>query len=179
VLYEIHNLRKAKGSNERPLFRGEATGVVVDCEGGSVSLMRGIAWDKDGKEVQKFSGGGDHFVNFIQAVRSGRREDLNAEVEVGHISTAVTHAGNISLRVGEAASAKEQRDAVDDIPILNEMYDRFVAHLKANEVAVDTATLGQWLDVDCENECFKDHEEANQFAHGFYREPFVIPDLSV
>lgn len=179
VLYEIHNLRKAKGSNEIPLFRGERTGVVVDCEGGSVSLMRGVAWDKDGKEIRKFSGGGDHFVNFIEAVRKGDRGHLNAEVEVGHISTAVTHTGNISLRVGEVASAKQQRDAVDDIPILNEMYDRFVAHMKANEVDVDTATLGPWLDVDCENECFKDHEEANQFAHGFYREPFVIPDLSV
>lgn len=179
VLYEIHNLRKAKGSNERPLFRGEATGVVVDCEGGSVSLMRGIAWDKEGKEVEKFSGGGDHFVNFIEAVRKGDRGHLNAEVEVGHISTAVTHAGNISLRVGEAASAKKQRDAVDDIPILNEMYDRFVDHLKANEIDIDTATLGPWLDVDCENERFKDHEEANKLARGFYREPFVIPDLSV
>jgi len=179
VLYEIHNLRKAKGSSEMPTFRGERVGVVVDCEGGSVSLFRGIALDKEGKQVQKFSGGGDHFVNFIEAVRSGRREDLNAEVEVGHISTAVTHTGNISLRVGDPASAKQQRDAVDDIPILNEMYDRFVAHMAANEIDLNTATLGPWLDVDTENERFKDHEEANKLVRGFYREPYVVPDLSV
>ena len=39
--------------------------------------------------------------------------------------------------------------------------------------------LGPWLDVDRENECFKDHDEANKLAHGFYREPFIVPDLSV
>jgi predicted dehydrogenase len=178
VLYEVHNLRKAKGSNDMPDFRGERVGVVVDCEGGTVSLFRGIAWDNEGKEVQKFSGGGDHFVNFIEAVRKGSREHLNADVEVGHVSTAVCHAGNISYRVGEPAPEKKQRAAVADIAEFAEMYDRFVEHLKANEIDVNTATLGPWLEVDRENERFKDHEEANQLAHGFYREPFTVPDLS-
>jgi predicted dehydrogenase len=178
VLYEVHNLRKAKGSNEMPAFRGERVGVVVDCEGGTVSLYRGVAWDNDGKEVQKFSGGGDHFVNFIEAVRKDCREHLNAEVEVGHVSTAVCHTGNISYRVGEPASEKKQRAAVEDIAVLAEMYDRFVEHLKANEIDVNTATLGPWLEVDRENECFKDHEGANELARGFYREPFTVPDLS-
>ncbi len=178
LLYEVHNLRKAKGSNDSPNFRGERVGVIVNCEGGSVSLYRGIALDNQGKQVKKFSGGGDHFVNFIEAVRSGRREDLNAEVEVGHRSTTITHVGNISYRVGRAASASQQRAAVADIPILNEMYDRFVAHLDANEIDVNTATLGPWLDIDRQNECFKDHEQANRLAHGFYRKPYVVPDLS-
>jgi len=178
LLYEVHNLRKAKGSSETPDFRGERVGVVVDCEGGSVSLYRGIAWDKEGREVQKFSGGGDHFVNFIEAVREGSREHLNAEVEVGHVSTAVCHAGNISCRVGEVAGQNQQRAAVSDIPIFNEMYDRFVAHLKANEIDVGAATLGPWLEIDPANECFRGHEEANRLARGFYREPYVVPDLS-
>ena len=69
VLYEVHNLTKARDSKEMPNFRGEGVGVIVECEGGSVSLYRGIAWDKDGKEVKKFTGGGDHFANFIAAVR--------------------------------------------------------------------------------------------------------------
>jgi predicted dehydrogenase len=78
VLYEVHNLTKDKGSDEMPSFSGERVGVIVDCEGGSVSLYRGLAWDNEGKEIKKFSGGGDHFVNFIEAVRSGRRQDLKA-----------------------------------------------------------------------------------------------------
>jgi len=178
LLYEVHNLRKAKGTNEMPNFRGERVGVVVDCEGGLVSLYRGIAWDNEGKTVKTFSGGGNHFVNFVEALRSGKREDLNAEVLVGHRSTAICHAGNISYRLGEPASAAEQRKQVRDIPIWNEMYDRFLAHLAANEIDPDTATLGPWLDCDRENECFKQSEKANKLAKGYYREPYVVPDLS-
>jgi hypothetical protein len=178
LLYEVHNLRKAKGTSDMPNFRGERVGVVVDCEGGTVSLYRGTAWDNDGKQVARFSGGGNHFANFIAAVRSGRREDLNAEVEVGHRSTAVCHAGNISYRVGGVAPEKDQRAAVADTPVFAEMYDRLLAHMKANEIDPNTATLGPWLTTDPENECFRDHAEANRLAHGFYREPYVVPDLS-
>ena len=41
-----------------------------------------------------------HFVNFIDCVRSGRWQDLNAEIEEGHMSTALCHLGNISYRTG-------------------------------------------------------------------------------
>ncbi len=178
VLYEVHNLTKKKNSNEMPTFRGELVGVIVECEGGSVSLYRGIAWDKDGKVVKKFSGDGNHFVNFIEAVRKGDRSILHADVEVGHVSTAVCHTGNISYRVGHVASEKEQRRAIAAVAIFNEMYERFLEHLRAHEIDPSTATLGLWLEVDRENECFKDHEEANMLVHGFYRPPYVIPDLS-
>ncbi len=179
LLYEVHNLRKAKGSRERPLFRGEQTGVIVQCEGGSVSIYPGIAWDNEGNEVQTFSGGGNHFANFIQAVRNGRREDLNAEIEEGHRSTAICHAGNISYRVGSVASEKQQRAAVEEIPIWSEMHDRFAAHLAAHEIDINTATLGPWLEIDRENECFKDHDEANRLVHGSYREPYAVPELKL
>ena len=47
-------------------------------------------------------GGGDdaHYVNFIKAVRSGKREDLTCDVEVGHRSSALAEIGNIAYRVG-------------------------------------------------------------------------------
>ena len=178
LLYEVHNLRKAKGTDDMPNFRGERVGVVVDCEGGSMSLYRGIAWDKDGKQVKSFSGGGNHFANFIQAVRSGRREDLNGEVLEGHLSAAVCHAGNISYRLGAAASTEQQRGQVQDIPVWNEMYDRLLEHLAANEIDPNTAILGPWLECDRQNECFKDNEEANKLVEGYYRDPYVVPDLS-
>ena len=44
--------------------------------------------------------GGDHWLNFIEAVRSRKRESLNAEIEEGAISTALVHLANISYRVG-------------------------------------------------------------------------------
>ena len=44
--------------------------------------------------------GGDHFANFITAVRSHKRGELNAEIEEGAISTTLVHLANISYRVG-------------------------------------------------------------------------------
>jgi predicted dehydrogenase len=180
ILYEVHNLTKAKDSKEAPDFRGERVGVIVDCEGGSVSLYRGIAWDNDGKEIQKFSGRGDHFANFIEAVRANRREHLNAEILVGHRSTAVCHTGNISYRLGEKASVSQMRTQVRDIPAFNEMFERFLKHLAAHEIDADagTVTLGPWLETDGGNERFKDNEKANRLAHGFYRAPYLVPDMS-
>ena len=44
--------------------------------------------------------GGDHFLNFIEAVRSRKRESLHAEVEEGAASTILVHLANVSYRVG-------------------------------------------------------------------------------
>ncbi len=180
ILYEVHNLFKAKDSKEIPNYRGERVGVIVNCEGGSVSLYRGIAWDNEGKQIKSFSGRGDHFVNFIKAVRSGRCEDLNAEILEGHISTAVCHTGNISYRLGRKATKSEMLSQVENVPLFGEMLDRLLEHLSAHEIDVNSkkVTLGPWLQIDRENECFKDSEPANHLVRGFYREPYVVPDLS-
>ena len=44
--------------------------------------------------------GGDHFANFIDAVRSRKTEHLNAEIEEGAASTVLVHLANISYRLG-------------------------------------------------------------------------------
>jgi predicted dehydrogenase len=43
---------------------------------------------------------GDHYANFITAVRSHKRSDLHAEIEEGAASTVLVHLANISYRVG-------------------------------------------------------------------------------
>jgi len=43
---------------------------------------------------------GNNWQNFIDALRSGKREDLNAEIEEGAISTTLVHLANISYRLG-------------------------------------------------------------------------------
>ncbi len=45
------------------------------------------------------SGGGSHFKNFVDAVRSGNRGDLACDIEPGHISTTLAHLANISYRL--------------------------------------------------------------------------------
>jgi predicted dehydrogenase len=46
--------------------------------------------------------GGSNWVNFIQAVRSRKRADLNADIEEGHLSSALMHLANISYLVGRS-----------------------------------------------------------------------------
>ncbi len=44
--------------------------------------------------------GGNHFANFIKAVRSRKTSDQNGPVESAHLSSALAHLGNISFRTG-------------------------------------------------------------------------------
>jgi len=44
--------------------------------------------------------GGDHFANFIKAVKSRNTADQNGPVETAHLSSALAHMGNISYRLG-------------------------------------------------------------------------------
>ncbi len=44
--------------------------------------------------------GGDHFLNFISAVRAHDKKLLNAPVETAHLSSALAHLGNIAYRTG-------------------------------------------------------------------------------
>ena len=44
--------------------------------------------------------GGDHFANFLEAVRARNSSILHAEIEEGHKSSALCHLANIAQRVG-------------------------------------------------------------------------------
>lgn len=55
----------------------------------------------NGREpVRKRKAGGNHFANFVKAMRSRRTTDQNAPVETAHLSSALAHLGNISYRLG-------------------------------------------------------------------------------
>jgi predicted dehydrogenase len=55
---------------------------------------------RDEKSGPHGHGGGDHFANFIDCVRSRKKEDLNAAIEEGHISASLVHLANASYRLG-------------------------------------------------------------------------------
>ncbi|HEV3167904.1 MAG TPA: Gfo/Idh/MocA family oxidoreductase [Isosphaeraceae bacterium] len=58
--------------------------------------------DAKGKETKgpSGSGGGDHFANFVKAVKARDPKLQNAEIEEGHLSSAYCHLGNIAYRLG-------------------------------------------------------------------------------
>jgi predicted dehydrogenase len=57
---------------------------------------------KDEKSGPHGHGGGDHFANFIDCVRSRKKEDLSAPIEEGYISASLVHLANVSYRLGRA-----------------------------------------------------------------------------
>jgi len=44
--------------------------------------------------------GGNHYANFIKAVKSRNTSDQNGPVETAHLSSALAHLGNIAYRLG-------------------------------------------------------------------------------
>ena len=181
------NIFKTKGTRAESTLRRGTYGLIVACEEGSILVQpyayeaqTCVAYDRNGKEIKSFHGSGGyyHFFNFIKAVRSGRREDLHAEVEKGHFATVSAHTSNISYRLGEVASVKQQRAQVDSVPGFNESFDRFQVTLKDHGIDPNTATLGPWLEIDRKKECIKNNDRANRLVVGSYRESFKVPDLS-
>jgi len=181
ILYAVHNMTAAKGSRDMPAFRGQRTGICVQCEGGYANIPAGKAYDSQGKCVKTFSGGEDHFENFIAAVRSGKRDHLRADVAEGHLSTTICHTGNISYRLGRQAGRNEMLAQVKGIEVWEEMCSRLITYLEGWQIDVDaaTVTLGPWLEIDPKTETFKANRAANELARGTYREPYLVPEVLV
>ncbi|HIF31892.1 MAG TPA: Gfo/Idh/MocA family oxidoreductase [Planctomycetes bacterium] len=56
-----------------------------------------------------------HFRNWLEAVRSRRREDLSAEIEQGHMSSALCHLANIAYRLDRTVNFDPQAETfIDD-----------------------------------------------------------------
>ena len=51
-----------------------------------------------------------HHRDFLDAIRSGRRP--NADIEIGHLSAALTHLGNIATRLGRVLHFDAEKEAV-------------------------------------------------------------------
>ncbi len=77
------------------LFYGSKGYLVVDSYASYKSWL-----GKEQAEGPKAQAGGDHYLNFIEAVKSRNRESLNAEIEEGAASTVLVHLANISYRLG-------------------------------------------------------------------------------
>jgi len=65
-----------------------------------------------------------HFQNFIDCVRSRKREDLNCEVEQGHLSTSLCHLANIAYRVGRKLEFDPQSETFADDEAANALLTR-------------------------------------------------------
>jgi hypothetical protein len=187
LIFEVRGLPKGKEfqaggqwSSNMDKFKGAQIGVVIHCEGGHVVVPSGdsaIAYDRDGKEVKKWSGSDNHFENFVNAVRSRKITDLNADILEGHLSSALCHTGNISILLGSKERPGAVREAIKAEPDAVETFDRMAAHLEANgvDLSKDQLTLGFFLKMNPKSEQFRSNVFADKLLSREYRKPFVVP----
>lgn len=187
VIVDVHNLPRQKGIKAGDIYKRRRTSafLVVECENGYYAGGRGggTAYDKDGKSIQRFrgDGGGAHAANFINAVRSRKASDLNAEIEEIHYSSAWCHLGNISWRLGDSYQRDEAEGMIKGFAPWKDVIDEFHAHLEANEIDAAKADiqLGSMLEVDADQETFVGPTatpEALALLRREYRKGFEVPD---
>ena len=184
LLFEVRGLPErtgAKNMNKYPVGKGGSVAVIVHCEGGVVvvpNYSSATAYDRDGKEIMKWSGAEDHYQNFIKAVRSRKHTDLNADILEGHLSSALCHTGNISYRLGQQETPDGIRGRVQSDIVLSESFERMVDHLRANDVDLEAskASVGSLLKMDPATEKFIGDDKANEMLTREYRKPFVVPE---
>jgi hypothetical protein len=177
-----------KGMEGMDNLKGIRVGVVIQCENGYFAGGRngGYIYSNSGEKLEKFGGegGGTHQQNFIDAMRSRNVSDLRADVEQGHISTALCHLGNISYQLGTNTDVKEIPNIVKDTPQAPESWKRMQEHLFQNWVDLSAAgvKVGPWLETVPGKERFKETGpySTGTFANGMltrnYRKPFIVPD---
>ncbi|MBM3852986.1 MAG: Gfo/Idh/MocA family oxidoreductase [Verrucomicrobia bacterium] len=189
VIFESRALPEKPGSTVLDQVKGLRVGVVAHCEGGYVAGAVGCAaYDPAGKLIRKFvgDGGRGHMGNFLDAVRSRRTADLAAPAIAGHVTAAMCHYGNISLRVGEAADPAAIARALEPIPAAADIGRSVQRHLEIHgiDLARHRLTLGSWLEIDPATDDItrvssRDetaHARARYLLHEVQRPPFVIPD---
>ena len=85
LIFEVRGLPTSPDINAMDHYKGVRIGIVVECEDGYFAGGGGGGWiyDNNDKKIKQFEGqaGEGHHENFINAVRSRRVQDLNAEIQ--------------------------------------------------------------------------------------------------
>jgi hypothetical protein len=157
------------------IFYGEK-GILV-CP----NYSSGVVLSPDLQVVQKYDSkkgddDGNHFGNFVKAVRSGDHKDLNCDIAEGHLSAALCHLANISYRLGKEVPVGELKEVAGDKDA-TEALKRMVAHLQENKVGPeDVAHYGPLLTIDAKKEQFTGElaDKANPMLTREYRKGFEI-----
>lgn len=162
-------------------FKGAAN-VWYGTEGYAVApnYTSGIAFDYDGKELGRWSGGEyqAHFANFLKAVRSRDHKDLHLDIEDGHLSSALAHLGNVSLRTGKVVPEGTRPSQVTNNKHVAETLVSFEEHLKESGIDYKATplSLGAALTIDPKTE-LSDNAAANKLFTREYRKGFELPEV--
>jgi len=144
----------------------------------SPNYRTGVAFDYDGNQLGKWSGGGNrqHFENFVVGVKSRDPADLNLDIEDGHLSSALAHLGNVSWILGDTVELGSRPSLAADNPRVRQTLESFEAHLAEQSIdyAQTPLTLGRELTIDPTTELSSD-SEANALFSRDYRKGYELP----
>lgn len=189
IIFETRGLPQSKEhqdnrwGNSMDNYLDSQIGVIVFYEGGRLVIPnyhQAIAYDRDGQLVKDFNRGGDHFGNFLQAVRDRDHTKLNADILEGHLSSALCHTGAMSHQLGRAASSQEILDKVGGDERFVESVQRMLQHIEANQVdlARTPLILGEELRFDGLSETAIDNATAQKALKREYRAGFELPAVA-
>lgn len=159
LIFEVRGLPMRAGMRAMDSFMGTNVGVVIQCEGGHVTIGSNggaIVYDNDKKRLQQFAKNtlGEHRPNFVKAVQT--RKVIYGVADECHYSTVLCHLGNVSYMVGAEKSNAELAEAIKSDTYTKDSFDRMLDHLKANNVDPNSAqtVVGPLLKVDGRREVF-------------------------
>jgi predicted dehydrogenase len=182
---ETQLIFEVRGLKSKSYLVDRGVGNVLHFEAGTVVGNRftpkngGKSEPVEKVEFQRGPGGGNHFGNFLAAVRSRRREQLNADILEGHYSAALCHLANMSYRLGEEAAFLPRPRALAGNAAAEDALARMEEHLaKEHNLKLDEMKLrvGRTLVMDAEAERIRNDDEANQLLTRNYRKPFTVPE---
>lgn len=184
VTLMVTGLTKAKDATDGRRINRSGAGTLLQYENGSIQINRGGSqvFGADGQRIEHFGGdsGQRIFQNFVDCVKSRRREDQYAEIEQGHISTAVCHLANNAHRIGESGVDMDQVGRrAKMLPQSGLGWTEFSEHIAANEVDLSTTplVLSPVLTIDAAKErCVEDEAGiiANYLATEVERAPYGV-----
>ncbi len=195
LIFEVRGLPMRAGMRAMDSYYGTNVGVVVQCEGGFVTIGSNggaIIYDNNKKKLQQFAKNtlGQHRANFVKAMQS--RKVTIGSVEECHYSSALCHLGNVSYMLGTEKTNAELADAIRADAETSDSFARYgsfvrmLDHLKANNVdPTSTQTVvGPLLKIDGKQEIFVGSEReivdaanANPLLKREGREGFKIPQI--
>jgi predicted dehydrogenase len=142
------------------------------------SYTNAVAYSNDGEVLKRFSGGENHFGNFVEAVRSRKVEHLNADILEGHLSSALCHLGNISYRLGKPTANGQAGRPFQKDKAEREAFASMLDHLRTNNIDPDALNfqLGRSLMIDPSTESFLGDAQANAMLTREYRKGFEVPE---
>jgi predicted dehydrogenase len=171
ILFEVRGLPTSQFEKTKigVIFYGSDATLVCSCYTGGTVL------DHKGQVIQRFDEPGDHYGNFVDAVRSHRADVLNAQIEEGNQSSLLVHLANISYRLAGNSPWSGAKAVLSDRSS-QDAVARMLEHLHADGVAPDRLRVGPRLEFDAVNERFA-RADANAFLSRPYRQGFAMPSV--